>query len=975
MHTLIITFLFLLIISFKVSAQTQDDFMNKLTEVYMNVNDEKKALELAKELYQMAEKKKELQTYTNYLMMQQIFENQAKDAALAKACKEKADKLMAEMVGNTNTNTAVNTGGDALSQWNAVYYPALFSTTDPDNASKALNFLTKNPSLQNFNNYTWIAYAFERNGDFRKAKENYEKAQRLTGNLKEEFHTFSYYTNFLSRSGDYLKAEEFIQKMEKLSSEANEMFRSSYKSEAATSKMVYYLSIGDYNSYFLAAEEQYNYMEKLFNKGAACDPFPMIRFTYGAFAKEMLKEYKTAEALWKQRDSAHYAWIECNNKQYPNNIQYPLSMLPVYYVKTGKKSSLKQPLSYYIKETETHYNSYSQYADISINYMKAQHLGFLGSPQYHEQFKTILDHIVSAKDFREATLPFSNYAYFTMRDRQYEKSKSAYDKLFKLNTEWINDVIFTFGEKAFITYYNSRLKEGYDNYHSFVKIAKEKQSENFPALVAQAYNNLLFTKSISLKGTQKRKQAFLKANDPAIHKMYDEWIAQKQELIRLYQKTEDPSGGQKTGINQEQLKKLQEEVNHLENELSLKAKDFKKYLKITPVDWKSVRDQLKEGEAAVEIIRFRWRDQIYYSDTAYYAAYIITKTSQYPEVVYLSALASELDNRYYKSYQNNIKYKLEDKDSYNQYWKPIKDQLNGIKKIYFSPDGIYHLINISTLSNPDSKEYLLDELEIQYITGSNDVSGDHKADDIQNAVLIGRPSYKMNTDGKTLVAVSDNNTRSFVRSFRDNAVNDLPGTEVEVMTIKSEMDKYRFKVNYFIKDHATEDKVYTLQSPDILHIATHGYWSQAGYNATEGYRVFNAMVNSGLLMSGVINYYSSAEFPDTYDGILTAYEAQNLNLENTSLVVLSACETSLGHFDAGEGVYGLQRAFRAAGAKSIMTSLWKVDDDATKEFMILFYQHYLKTNHKFEAFRHAQKNLKLKYPDPYYWGAFILTGI
>jgi CHAT domain-containing protein len=134
------------------------------------------------------------------------------------------------------------------------------------------------------------------------------------------------------------------------------------------------------------------------------------------------------------------------------------------------------------------------------------------------------------------------------------------------------------------------------------------------------------------------------------------------------------------------------------------------------------------------------------------------------------------------------------------------------------------------------------------------------------------------------------------------------------------------------------------------------------------------MVNSGLLLSGVVNYYSAAEYADTYDGILTAYEAQNLNLENTELVILSACETSLGHMDAGEGVYGLQRAFRSAGAKSIMTSLWKVDDEATKEFMILFYQDYLKTKNKFEAFNTAQKVLKEKFPHPYYWGAFVLTG-
>ena len=100
----------------------------------------------------------------------------------------------------------------------------------------------------------------------------------------------------------------------------------------------------------------------------------------------------------------------------------------------------------------------------------------------------------------------------------------------------------------------------------------------------------------------------------------------------------------------------------------------------------------------------------------------------------------------------------------------------------------------------------------------------------------------------------------------------------------------------------------------------------------------------------------------------------NLYFGKTQLVVLSACETSLGYLDAGEGVYGLQRAFRAAGAASIITSLWKVDDTATKDFMIFFYRHYLQTKDKSAAFSTAQKTVREKYVHPYYWGAFVMTG-
>lgn len=961
--------------SLATAQKTQEEFTAKFSEVYQyTTTDARKAKELADNLLKMVEGKKELQTYANYYMLTTLFENQVPDKELAAKCKEKANQELQKMMNNPTT---VNVGDtdDPSTKWNYSYMPALFTTSDPSNASNAASFIEKYDTLHTFNNFAYIGYAYERNSDFKKAKIYYERALKYIGNDREVFHPYSYYTNFLSRSGDYLKAEEFILRMTRLAGEANENFKIAYRAESLTSKMIYYLSVGDYYNYTQSANEQYDYLASIANKnGIGCDLYSNARYTVTAYARETLKEYAAAEILWQKRDSASNEWITCMNTKFPSQKQLPLSMYPLYLIKRGKKAQLKKPVAYYIEETETHYKSYEKYADVSINFMRAEHLGFLGAPQYHPLFKSVMDQIEVSKDFRASTTPFTSYAYFTMRDRQFEQSKTTYEKLFRLNKEWINDIIFSFGEKAFVTYYNARLKEGYDNFHSFVKISRSKAPALYGSLTAQAYDNLLFTKSLSLKGSQKRKQAFLNSNDPAIKQLYENWMDKKQELIRLYRKTEEPSEELKNSIDQAQLKRLQEEVNHLENELTNKATDFKKYLKISSPDWKSIRDRLKEGEAAVEIVRFNWRDQVYYSDTSYYAAYYITKTCAYPEVVYLPDFAKDLEVRYYKLYQNHIKFKLKDTTLYEHYWKPIQEKLKGVKKIYFSPDGIYHLINLSTLFNPATGKYLLEETDLHYTTSSADIQTGMNSFDIKNAALIGRPMYKTNDPQATLIAVANENTRSFVRDFRGSSITDLPGTETEVINIKKEMDQKAIQVKLLLREQATEEKIYQLNSPDILHIATHGYWSEIKHSTTDGYRVFNAMVNSGLLLTGVVNYYSSKQFPDTYDGILTAYEAQGLNLENTSLVILSACETSLGHMDAGEGVYGLQRAFRTAGAKSIMTSLWKVDDEATKSFMIYFYQYFLQTNDKFEAFRRAQRSLKEKFPEPYYWGAFVLTG-
>jgi CHAT domain-containing protein len=114
--------------------------------------------------------------------------------------------------------------------------------------------------------------------------------------------------------------------------------------------------------------------------------------------------------------------------------------------------------------------------------------------------------------------------------------------------------------------------------------------------------------------------------------------------------------------------------------------------------------------------------------------------------------------------------------------------------------------------------------------------------------------------------------------------------------------------------------------------------------------------------------------PDLNDGVLTAFEVSTLPLFKTSLVVLSACETGLGDVKNGEGVYGLQRAFLMAGAQQVMMSLWKVDDEATREFMVLFYQGWIELKDTGKAYQYAKKNLMKKYTHPYYWGAFVLSG-
>ncbi|MGL1885896.1 MAG: CHAT domain-containing protein, partial [Reichenbachiella sp.] len=656
-----------------------------------------------------------------------------------------------------------------------------------------------------------------------------------------------------------------------------------------------------------------------------------------------------------------------NPGTYFSDYVYP--SYDIYLARIGKQDQFTKPQSQLINETKAYYAS----LNIDQPLMKlgeASIIGFLGGDSYHEPYQNYLKAMVKTQDYSVSSSPFAAYAFFCTRDGLYDQSLETYKELFKLNEKWINDLIFTFGEKAFITYFNSKLKDGYNDYHSLVRLLVEAKDERSAAALAQAYDNILLTKSIAFKSSQKRKKAFMKQNSPEIVALYQTWLDKKQQLLRAYQMKQEAE----PKVQVMDVEELQNEVHQIENELATNSKNYKELLTIDHPKWQEVRNNLKEGEAAVELIRFNWRDQLFYSDSAYYAAYVITKESKYPEVIYLPTMAKDLDGKFYNYYTNSVKLKSDNSSAFQAYWAPIQSQLQGVKKVYFSADGIYHLINLPTLKNPTTDQYLLDEIDIQYITSTSDIGSSHQSSASKNAVLMGRPAYETGEADKENEILKPEETRSFIRNFRNNSVSDLPGTEEEVLAIEQVMQPQGMTVTTYIGASATEEVLYALEQPDILHIATHGYWSASEDGASPGFRMFNAMINSGLLLAGVVDFYQSDLIPNTHDGILTAYEAQNLDLENTDLVVLSACETGLGHFDAGEGVYGLQRAFRSAGAKSVINSLWKVDDEATKDFMIAFYSHYLAGESKFDAFSNTQKEMKSKYVDPYFWGAFVLVG-
>ncbi|MEQ8880748.1 MAG: CHAT domain-containing protein, partial [Cyclobacteriaceae bacterium] len=173
------------------------------------------------------------------------------------------------------------------------------------------------------------------------------------------------------------------------------------------------------------------------------------------------------------------------------------------------------------------------------------------------------------------------------------------------------------------------------------------------------------------------------------------------------------------------------------------------------------------------------------------------------------------------------------------------------------------------------------------------------------------------------------------------------------------LDVRRWKSETYYFDNATEQRLKTLQNPGVVHIATHGYFNDDPDNV-------DPLYSSGIFLT------RSDESEN--DGILTAYEAMNLVLDETNLVVLAACETGLGTIQNGEGVFGLQRAFLVAGAKNVLISLVKINDNAARTFMNLYYEQLKELQDAQKAFFAARTAFKKMENDPYNWGAYILVS-
>lgn len=448
------------------------------------------------------------------------------------------------------------------------------------------------------------------------------------------------------------------------------------------------------------------------------------------------------------------------------------------------------------------------------------------------------------------------------------------------------------------------------------------------------------------------------------------------------------------------LSELEAEANQLETTLTRRSAVFR--AETEPVTLAAVQAQIPANSVLVEYVRyqpFNVQDPQNSWGNPRYGAYLLfpdgrieavdlgnaseidavveslTRLLQNPRVDFQARATAVIQVNLRRGRVENITNNIR-----SLIYDPIAAYLGNREHLLISPDSRLNLLPFEALQTEDGR-YLVEQYQISYLNSGRDLLrlGGIESSNAP-AVILANPDYDLaGVSGDISIGEVSNDLSQF-------RVQALPGTAREAEALRSLLPN----AEILTEQYATEQALKQVQSPGILHIATHGFFlenqaspipdNSLSIADTGSFRAFpgvnvaveNPLLRSGLALAGFNQRSSGSE-----DGVFTALEAANLNLSGTQLVVLSACDTGLGDIANGEGVYGLRRAFAIAGAESQLMSLWQVSDDGTQSLMARYYENLIAGVGRSEALRAVQLEMIQEggeYAHPYYWAAFILSG-
>ncbi len=695
------------------------------------------------------------------------------------------------------------------------------------------------------------------------------------------------------------------------------------------------------------------------------------RARFEDFGDEVLDEIREAERIFlnSKVDTTGDQFIECidayrlyyfERKAYQKALEYGERSLALTKKRYGKNSE-----AYAIKMLGQA-DGYSRLGDLESLARLFNEATRIASALENEERENLL---YSIESFRN-----SNYYYL----EEYDVARRSMEWVIERDKARFleNQGIMTLQE---LSLYSQNLTSLVD-YNNYLMIFPDD-----PEVISNAMNNRLFVKSILMDAQRRQKRALAQSSDTILLSLNTKYSSMKQQLSNMRSQF---------GVNKQVLDSLQSGLQVIEKEISRRLAGEME-LSDRSFRWQDVRDALGEDEAAVEVIRF-------YHTTAppritfhpWYFAFVITREMDASPLCIRLYDALEIipDYELYRGAVESGSGGRMDPGIYDRLWSAIDSAVAGKKRLYFSPDGIFHELNVEALTDREGN-FLIDKYEIRNVYTLADLLEEKREyGDNRMALLAGDPTFRMSL-ASVPDPVSPESTRTVsefqTRMFPGTQLSALPGTRTEVDSIGAMLVANGWECTTLTGTSATEDLVASVRNPRILHLATHGFFAQEKvemgdtvtktFSRSYDYHDAGNQSKSCLFFAGAQNtlFYAYDYGVGKRDGILTAWEISEMELDSTELVVLSACETGLGDVLNSEGVTGLRRAFHLAGAERIMLSLWEVDDQATQIIMREFYSNWLSGMDMDQSLANAKRYMinETEFSHPRYWAAFILSGI
>ncbi|MCB9347282.1 MAG: CHAT domain-containing protein [Lewinellaceae bacterium] len=553
-------------------------------------------------------------------------------------------------------------------------------------------------------------------------------------------------------------------------------------------------------------------------------------------------------------------------------------------------------------------------------------------------------------------------------------------------------------EKATRYLSESELEAYISTFHTYQDIVQTIAADNIdtrPSLAALCYDNNLFYKGFLLNEAQRMRR--LVNRTPAARETFELLSSYHRRLAQEYTQPL----GDRQGTNE-----LESQINELERTLAQAVGGFEDAAR--QVNWQEVQRQLPPDAAAIEFLRYRQNEGLP-NDSIYYAALLLRPAPALPQWIplceekQLDALLqaggverqADINGLYVPGWGGAAPGKA---TLYRLLWAPMEEALDGAQAVYFSPAGRLHRLNLGAIPDEEGR-MLAEQYRLVRLNSTRQLVVPHAQDSVSaRALLFGGIRYDMDSTAlaeafaalpaqKSIASRGELSFESIDSTLRGGSWAYLPGTAQEVAALAKILESNGIPAEARMEYAATEAAFKQIgrgqPSPHILHLATHGYFfpdsglppEPAGGGGRSAFIASDhPMIRSGLILAGGNHaWQGKGPLPGQEDGILTAYEISRMNLSGTELVVLSACETGLGDIVANEGVYGLQRAFRIAGARYLLLSLWKVPDRQTTQLMEVFYKKWVEDKMPLrDAFLAAQRHLRDEGWPPYYWAGFVL---